>query len=337
MLTWLAAHGWSGATRSLIAHGERGDQVAVDALWMLWYFRPADTVVWDTLTRWRRPDSTYDPVNFSRLALGDSPNDDFVVWEAKRFDHPINDMARRYLATEASDAVVQSFCREVVGAEPEIDRRLVAYCVEHDVTPVDPVQRAGFLLLTRQFDRYQAHDPDGRLVVAYYPPESHPIAERVRQCLVELGDLDRTARLIASRQPVSLLWDEETAEFAAGLVTRAAWAQLWNLLLSRRVDEMMTHLPAFPPDWHPTEPADRDLFARLRALPPDRTMIALNFIRADLDHYPDWTSTAGRPLDDAEPAHLVLAQEALADPAVSDDARAWLEPLVLCLEHRFRS
>ncbi len=334
-LNWRAVRGAERARARLAERAARGDRNAVDALWHVWFARPDDATL-RVLVDGGRPVSG-DPVfDFSRVVLGDERADRrYVLVLARQFEHPVHDHARRYVVESGDQDLVDDFCREVVHADPE-DPRLAEFCSAHDIAPRDPVARAGFLFLTGQRARYDEADPDGRLLVEFYPSGSHPVSTRVRERLLAAPELP-ALRLLSDPAGGHLAKADEVRHITAGLLRLGQGDEPWALLLDGPVEDLLRALPTFPPDWQPSDPADRVLLNRLRNLAPDgdvREVSALAY-EADWpdDRPPVWLTLVDRPMALLDREHLDAARTELARD-LPDGVRTLLAALEACLARR---
>lgn len=329
-LNWRAVRFGSGRARArLVAGAERGHQKAVDALWYLWYARPDEEAL-RVLVDGGRPLSGGRTFNFSLVVLRDENVDRWHVLQlAMEFARPVHDHARRYIVESGDQELVDDFCREVVHADQE-DPRPAEFCAANDLAPADPEARAGFLFLTGQRERYEAHDPDGRLLVAYYPSGSHPVSTRIRERLLAAPELP-AMRLLTGH----LTMDDEVHHVSAGLLRQGHADEPWRLLLDGRIEDLLRALPDFPPDWQPADPADRALYAHLRTQPDDVPAVSALAHETDWpdDAPPAWLTLVDRPMALLDREHLDLARRELAE--ANPEVRRLLDPLVACLARRW--
>lgn len=338
-LMWRSVNARVGARRArarLLAAGARGDQNAVDALWNLWYACP-DSATLAALVEWGRTSSDGRTQNFSMVVLRDERADhQYLIWLAQRFEHPVYDFARQYIAESATPDLVDGFCREVVHADTE-DPRLATFCAENGLAPTDPAFRAGFLFLTGQRERYESEDPDGRLLVGFYPSGSHPVGTRIRNRLLESPELP-ASRLLTADGGEHLRMDYEVQEMAAGLLAKGYGSEPWALLLNGRVEDLLRALPSFPSGWQPDDTADRALFTRLRELNRDGDVpsaAALGYEAEWIsDSPPAWLTLVDRPMALLTREQLDLARAELARADLPAPVRRLLEPLEACLARR---
>jgi hypothetical protein len=338
-LYWRTINVRAGAGRArarLLAAGDRGDQHAVDSLWNLWFARPDDGLL-AKLIGWGRPRWDGSALDFSLIVLRDERADrQYLLSLAQRFEHPLHDIARQYIADSADTVLVDDFCREVIHAD-SADPRLERFCAANRLTPSDPELRAGFLFLTGQRERYEAEDPDGRLLVAFYPSGSHPVSTRIRTRLLASPELPAT-RLLTAPDSGNLAMDDEVAHMAHGLLEKGYGSEPWALLVDQRIEDLLRALPDFPPAWQPDDPADRALFTRLRELTDDGDVPSVAQLAYEAewtsDRPPVWLTLVDRPMALLTREQLDLARTELARPDLPAQVCRLLEPLEACLTRR---
>ncbi len=338
-LYWRLVNVRAGAGRArarLVAAGARGDQNAVDALWNLWYAWEDDALLAE-LVRWGRPSSDAALLNFSMVVLRDERADrDYLLWLAQRFDHPVYDFARRYVAEAGDQTLVDDFCRMVSDADAE-EPRLARFCAATGLAPADPVDRAGFLLLTGQRERYAAEDPDGRLLAAFYPSGSHPLSTRIQDRLLAAPDLS-ALRLLADSEGGHLTMDDEVRHMVDGLLRLGRGSESLALLLKGRIEDLLRALPRFPAGWEPDDPADRALFTRLREAAAGGAVPSAEVLAYEAewpsDAPPGWLTLVDRPMSLLGREQLELARAELARGDLPAPVRRLLAPLEACLTRR---
>jgi hypothetical protein len=140
------------------------------------------------------------------------------------------------------------------------------YCVEHDLVPDNPVERALFFVLTGQHQRYQALDLDGTLLAGAYRGATEATREVLRGTMLGVGELN-LVRVIADR-PDRVLSGAE-ADYLAGQVADAGdWERLWRLIPAMPLASALRAARLFP-HWRPDDGAGRDFFGRLAGTNPD--------------------------------------------------------------------
>jgi hypothetical protein len=140
------------------------------------------------------------------------------------------------------------------------------YCVEHDLVPDNPVQRALFFVLTGQHQRYQALDLDGTLLAGAYRGASEATREALRETMLGVGELN-LVRVIADR-PDRVLTGAEADYLARQVADAGDWERLWRLIPAMPLASAVRAARLFP-HWRPDDGAGRDFFARLAGTNPD--------------------------------------------------------------------
>jgi SAM-dependent methyltransferase len=179
-------------------------------------------------------------------------------------------------------------------------------------------------------------DPDGRLLVAFYPSGSHPVGTRVRERLLAAPELP-ASRLLTAASGGHLAMDDEVRHGVDGLLDRGRGNEPWALLLTGRVDDLVRAMPDFPPGWQPDDPADRVLFTRLRELTgSDVPSVAALAYEADWESEspPVWLTLVDRPMAQLTAEQLDATRAELARPDLPAPVRALLAPLEACLTRR---
>ncbi|MGN9907596.1 hypothetical protein ACTMTJ_08600 [Phytohabitans sp. LJ34] len=221
--------------------------------------RPDGTLTWRARRAWERlADASQSRDDFSAAALHEAwladPRED--TWGyVGRWCTP----ADMFAATVDPDRGAES--RAAIGG----------YCVEHDLVPDNPVERALFFVLTGQHERHQALDLDGTLLAAVYRGATEATREVLRETMVELGELN-LVRVIADR-PDRVLTGAEADYLARQVADAGDWERLWRLVPVMPLASAVRTARLFP-HWRPDDGVGRDFFARLAGTSPD-AIIAL--------------------------------------------------------------
>ncbi|MEV4315709.1 hypothetical protein [Actinocrispum sp. NPDC049592] len=144
-----------------------------------------------------------------------------------------------------------------------------AYCVRNDLLPVKAVDRASFFALTGQQKRYQALDPDGKLLARAYRGAAEETREALRRTVIGVGR-QHLVRVITERS------DRIVTSAEAGYLADAGeWERLWRLMPAMPLAGAVRAARLIP-DWRPAGDAARGLFERLAAADPDRVTEPVN-------------------------------------------------------------
>jgi hypothetical protein len=168
--------------------------------------------------------------------------------------------ALRRLSDPAAQAEV---CRQALAGTKEAK----AAAIDAGYLPSDERERALFLFLTEQWQRYGELDFDGRLLSAAYQSVGAELQARVRGVLRASGRADALRVLLGGdrRQRVRTM-TRDGAEFLISSLERAgAWPRLWSLVFElpfASALEIVLRLDKM--GWQPDRPDDSAVFDRLR-------------------------------------------------------------------------
>jgi hypothetical protein len=201
-----------------------------------------------------------------RIAALDAMGADAVAYLAaatgdpdRRIQQSAHDALRR-LSNPAAQAEV---CRQALAGSGEAK----AAAIEAGYLPNDERERALFLFLTEQWQRYGELDFDGRLLSSAYQSVGAELQTRIRGLLRASGRADALRVLLGGdrRQRVRTMTRDE-AEFLIRSLERAeAWQRLWSLVFEfpfASALEIVLRLARH--GWRPDRSEDSAVFDRLR-------------------------------------------------------------------------
>jgi hypothetical protein len=168
--------------------------------------------------------------------------------------------ALRQLSNPAAQAEV---CRQALAGSSEAK----AVAIDAGYLPSDDRERALFLFLTEQWQRYGELDFDGRLLSAAYQSVGAELQARVRALLRGSGRADALRVLLGGdrRRRVRAMTRDE-AEFLISSLERAgSWQRLWNLVFELPFASALKIIPRLERiGWKPDRSDDSAVFDRLR-------------------------------------------------------------------------
>ena len=242
------SRGW--AVRRLLRAGDRGDPLATNVAWELWFETP-DPILLAALSRWARPHTADGQ---SLVALGKHTDPAEVAAAACRTPHPIAATARGAILAGPQE-LVDAACEAALS-----DDGLAAFCAEHRLAPSDPHRAAVYFLLTQHHEQYRLVDPDHSLLAVAYRGASEEERARVRAEAAGEPELVRAlAGTVARRQ----LGDGEAEYLVDAFASRRDWPALWALVKDLPVFDAARAVRRFD-GWRP-DGADGALFDVLAA------------------------------------------------------------------------
>jgi hypothetical protein len=267
----------AGGTRAaydswrLIRAGDRGIQLAVDAVWQAWLHDPGRRW-WTALSRWRRPADAHSElpgglrtagqVHALSLAALDDPalgtSADGLVHAMTMTGHPIADIARRRILDTDGRTGIDDICMAAIGSPDVVD-----FLTRHGLQPVSEPAAAAYLLLTDQQQRYWEYDPDQALLARAYR-ELPALRSRLRHSIPAFGDVDPLRVLVTALAGVT----KEPAEvtYVAGrLAGNHDWDGLWRFARSLPPAEASQALQEAGPGWRPSDLDEAELYLLLRS------------------------------------------------------------------------
>lgn len=168
--------------------------------------------------------------------------------------------ALRQLSNPAAQAEV---CRQALAGSSEAK----AVAIDAGYLPSDDRERALFLFLTEQWQRYGQLDFDGRLLASAYQSVGAELQARVRRLLRASGRADALRVLLGGdrRQRVRAMTRDE-AEFLISSLERAgSWQRLWSLVFELPFASALKIIPRLERiGWKPDRSDDSAVFDRLR-------------------------------------------------------------------------
>jgi hypothetical protein len=171
-------------------------------------------------------------------------------------------MALRQLQqVEAQEAV----CQHVVRTG---HLTATAAALERNYLPRDEYQRALFLFVTEQWQRYEALDFDHALLQTAYEVAEPALRRRLTEKLRSAGQTAYLTVLAGRdyRSRAALLTPDEADSLVQALAANREWAKLWALVfeLSLRWSAAIVRMLARQ-DWQPSREDERVIFAQLTA------------------------------------------------------------------------
>jgi hypothetical protein len=264
--------GWrlAYAARRLIRAGDRGYQIAVDAVWQCWMVDP-DERWWTALRRWRLPadrcsklhSGFFDPEEMHRLSLvaRDCPE---ISWSAEGLvralgqrGHPIAEIARQRLLDPGEHVRIDDVCLAAVGS-PDA----VAFLTSAEILPADPPTRAAYLLLTDQQQRFWESDPDQALLARAYR-ELPGLRPALREEMPRFGDLN-PARILDTALAGERKTPAEIAYVTRQMVRDHDWDGLWRFARDLSPLDAVVALRGVDPEWQPAGRDGAELYSLLR-------------------------------------------------------------------------
>jgi hypothetical protein len=168
--------------------------------------------------------------------------------------------ALRQLSNPAAQAEI---CRQALAGSAEAK----AAAIDAGYLPSDERERALFLFLTEQWQRYSDLDFDGRLLAAAYQSVGAELQARIRGLLRASGRVDALRVLLGGdrRQRVRTMTRDEAAFLISSLERAGAWQRLWSLVFElpfASALEIVLRLAKH--GWRPDRSEDSAVFDRLR-------------------------------------------------------------------------
>ncbi|MFC4070384.1 hypothetical protein [Actinoplanes subglobosus] len=265
--------GWRLAypVRRLIRAGDRGYQIAADAVWECWMLDPGERW-WTALRRWGRPadrcsklsSGFFGPEEMHRLSFValDRPE---ISWSAEglvqalgRRDHPIAEIARQRLLDPGEHVRIDDVCLAATGS-PDA----VGFLTSAGILPAGLPARAAYLLLTKQQERFWELDPDQALLTRAYR-ELPALRPALREEMPWFGDLD-PARILRTALAGARKTPAEIAYVTRQMVAGHDWAGLWWFARDLSPIEAVVALRDADPEWQPAGRDGAELYSLLRS------------------------------------------------------------------------
>jgi hypothetical protein len=267
----------AGGTRAaydswrLIRAGDRGRQLAVDAVWQAWLHDP-DRRWWTALSRWRRPADpgsglrsglrTAEQVHALSLTALDDPaigsSAGGLVHAMTMTGHPIAGIARQRILDADGRSGIDDICIAAIGNPDVVD-----FLTRHGIQPVSEPAAAAYLLLTGQQQRYWEHDPDQALLARAYR-ELPALRQRLRDSIPAFGDVD-PARLVVTALAGVTKEPAEVTYVAGRLAANHDWDGLWRFARGLPPAEASQALREGDPGWRPSDLDEAELYLLLRS------------------------------------------------------------------------
>lgn len=203
------------------------------------------------------------------LKAGDVGAVEELVAACEDFDEEISGNARQVLVQLHREEAKEALCRLVI--EHEHPAALEA-ALETGYLPRNASQRALFLFLTEQWERYEALDFDHYLLSTAHRTASPELRQRIAGKLRKAGRTDFLTVLAGTdyHSRAADMTPEETELLVQMLSARQEWAKLWKLVFelpfvwSIRIVQRL-HNNA----WLPERGDERIIFSELSALAKD--------------------------------------------------------------------
>lgn len=178
--------------------------------------------------------------------------------------------------TEAQEAL----CRLVIEQENPLAQ---AAALATGYLPRDEKQRALFLFMTEQWERYASHDFDRRLMHRSYFASSQSLQQRIREKLRVVGRIDFLP-IVAGEGS-----EENALQFDAGesevlvqtLITNREWATLWQRVFDLPFQWSVRAVEALAQSgWEPANAEERAVLGKLAALVANGLSVKSSEIRS---------------------------------------------------------
>lgn len=171
---------------------------------------------------------------------------------------------RQLKNVEAKEAV----CRFVIQNDHTLAQEAA---IQAKYLPRDDHQRALFLFLTEQWDRYEALDFDRRLLRTIYASANAALQRRLMEKLRSAGRADFLTVIVGGdyRSRVAVMTEDETKLLVQMLVEKREWQKLWPLVFetpfawSLHIFKILTQN-----GWQPTPDDELAAFHDLKRLAP---------------------------------------------------------------------
>ena len=181
-------------------------------------------------------------------------------------DAVVNAQARIALKQLKNRDAIDDVCRIVVEDNHPV---ALEFALAAGYLPRDNHQRALFLFLTEQWERYEALDFDGRLLRASYEAAGPPLRLRLREKLRSAGRTDFLNVVGGSdfRARAAVMTPDEAEFLVQMLASHQEWAKLWTLIFELAFGwgvKIVRILAAS--EWKPAQPDERATFEELAQL-----------------------------------------------------------------------
>lgn len=184
-------------------------------------------------------------------------------------DDTIRRRARQVLEQLSSQSAREALCELVVNSGLPVCREIA---VRSGYLPREIGQRALFLFLTEQWDRYLELDFDQGLLGSQFENGSARIRSRIAETARQAGRTEWITVIQGGRQNRQLheLTDEEWDAALTVMQAAGRWKAMWQLAQGAPADwgnRLLKKLSEAP--WSPTESAEADAFRHLVSLAAD--------------------------------------------------------------------
>lgn len=177
------------------------------------------------------------------------------------------------LATSARDVLLHlkqpatqdAFCRLALESQQDLARSLV---LEADYQPHDNYERALFLFLTRQWQRYDSFDFDQHLLKFIYEVSDSNIRKQIMEIARQEGRVEQVSSLanLSQKNNLSYVSNDEWKLMIDLLTQSQRWEEAWELALkappvwSSQIIWYLAHIE----NWQPPKHDEYSVFSQLR-------------------------------------------------------------------------
>lgn len=204
-----------------------------------------------------------------QLTEGDADVVEELVYACEDFDDDISGNARRMLMQLQQEEAKEALCRIVIEHDHPIALEIT---LETGYLPRDASQRALFLFLTEQWERYEVLDFDHYLLGAAHRTASPELRQRIADKLRKAGRTDFLT-VLAGADYYSRAADmtpEETEVLVNMLSAGQEWTKLWKLAFEIPFVWSIRIVKTLHDNtWQPERGDDRMIFGELSALAVD--------------------------------------------------------------------
>jgi hypothetical protein len=181
-------------------------------------------------------------------------------------DAEIQTRARSALRALRASEAQEALCRAVIEQDQPLAKQI---CFECGYLPAQPEQRALFLFITEQWDKYESLDFDQRLLNAVYETSSPELRQRILRRVQQAGRTNFLNIVTGTddRTRAARMSSIEAQLLVRVLSNNAEWERLWGLAqalalpLSVEIVRLLGQK-----NWQPREPLEREIFATLTKL-----------------------------------------------------------------------
>ncbi len=182
------------------------------------------------------------------------------------FDEDISTSAQQVLRQLYREEAKEALCRMVIDHDHPV---AVTVALESGYLPRDAAQRALFLFLTEQWERYESLDFDHYLLSTAHRTASPELRQRIAKNLRTAGRTDFLTILVGTDycSRAADMTSEETEVLIQMLSAQQEWAKLWKLVFELpfirgiRIVQTLHHNA-----WQPERGDERVIFGELSAL-----------------------------------------------------------------------